>query len=343
MKKFFALLLSLVMVIGLVACGNDSSSTDSSTEESSGGETDKEPWKIALILPGVISDGGWNAGAYGSLEYLENAIGAETHYNENTTNSDAEEVIRNYATAGYDIIICHGSQFADQVMNIAPDFTDTRFIINSAVSYQEPNVCSLNLDYEQVGFLAGAMAALMSESGIVASMSGPELYANIHANVGFINGATYVNPDIDARVCYVEDTADLATAKELAKAYISEGVDVIRHGCDEAGLGVIEACEESGIYAIGNVLDQTDISPAVCTSIAQDLYSAIGALVESWWNGEPFVATSNLFGIADGNVGMCPYSDSVPQEVIDKMDTIVEGLKDGSIDATEGPGSAILE
>lgn len=339
MKRIISLLLALLMCATLFGCGSTAATDDVSNVE----DGEKKPWKIALILPGVISDNGWNAGAYGALTYLEDAIGAETAYNENTVNSDAEEVIRNYCSAGYNIIICHGSQFADQAMAVAPEFENVRFILNSTVMYQEPNVCSLNLDYEQVGFLAGAMAALMSENGKVASMSGPELYANIHANVGFVNGATYVNSDIDARTCYVEDTADLATAKELALAYIAEGVDVIRHGCNEAGLGVFEACEEKGIYAIGNVLDQRDSSSSVCTSIAQNLYSAIGILVENWWNGEEFVATSNLFGMKDGNVGMCPYSDAVPQEVIDRMNEIEAGLIDGSIDPTQGPGSELLK
>ncbi len=125
MKKLLAILLCLVMVLSLVACGG-SDDADKPDETKANEETkateeatkpDAEPTgdeelSIALILPGVITDESWNYTAYQGLEQLK-AEGYKTQYVENTDTSNCEAVAMNFVDEGYSLVIAHGSQFGD--------------------------------------------------------------------------------------------------------------------------------------------------------------------------------------------------------------------------------------
>ncbi|MCF6335054.1 MAG: BMP family ABC transporter substrate-binding protein, partial [Spirochaetales bacterium] len=61
--------------------------------------------KVAILLPGVITDQGWNTLAYNALKAMEKNLDAEIAYTENTPASDYEELFRGYANAGFDVIM----------------------------------------------------------------------------------------------------------------------------------------------------------------------------------------------------------------------------------------------
>lgn len=79
--------------------------------------------RIALIMVGSISDGGWNQLAYEGLADLD-AQGFDTAYVENVTQARIPEVVRGYADDGFDLIIGHGFEFGSAFTEIAPEYPD---------------------------------------------------------------------------------------------------------------------------------------------------------------------------------------------------------------------------
>ena len=85
--------------------------------------------KVAILLPGVITDQGWNTLAYNALKTVEKNLGAEIAYTENTPASDYEEIFRGYANAGFDVVMGHGYEFGDAALLVAKEFLDKYFIV----------------------------------------------------------------------------------------------------------------------------------------------------------------------------------------------------------------------
>ena len=64
MKKVLALILALVMVLSMAACGGEKAPEQNKPES---GEKTAADVKIVLLLPGEINDQGWNASNYAGV------------------------------------------------------------------------------------------------------------------------------------------------------------------------------------------------------------------------------------------------------------------------------------
>ena len=68
---------------------------------------------------------------------------------------------------------------------------------------------------------------------------------------GYCAGAIDANPDVTVQQMNANSFADSATGKSMANAEITNGADIVFQAAGATGLGVIEACQEAGVYAIG--------------------------------------------------------------------------------------------
>ena len=78
------------------------------------------------------------------------------------------------------------------------------FGVMNGNSFQEPNVAAYRFNTPETGFLAGAIAALYSQSAVV-GMIGGSTFPHIKDCVeAFAKGAEYINPDVKALTGYTE-------------------------------------------------------------------------------------------------------------------------------------------
>src|SRR5690554_4005147 len=188
MKRILALLIAVTLVLGLVVgCGQTVENEQPNVEngEAEVEQEESEKLKVALALAGPVNDMGWNASAFEGLKEAQEMFDIEATYQENVQQSDMEEVFRNYALSGYNLIIGHGFQFGDALKKVSEEFPETKFVVTSSDIFQEPNFASVNLDNEQKGFLAGAVAALLTESNIVGYIGGQEIPPIKGTAIGF--------------------------------------------------------------------------------------------------------------------------------------------------------------
>ena len=330
MKKWLSLVLSLAMVlsIGLTGCGGD---------DNEGGEGGNEysDMKIAALLAGPANDNGWNATAYNALTAICEKYGLEDlAYSESVAASDMEEFLRGYAQDGYNMIVAHGSQFVDAVHKVAPDFPDTAFVISYAGedAPQEPNVAGVGPINS--GVLAGAVAAAVSETGKIVMLGGEDTPSIAELVDMFEPGAKAVDPDITVETAYIGTLTDADRAKEVALGYANQGFDVVCASANNAGLGVLQAAEEAGIYAIGYNADQYEQAPdAVVVSVLRNFEGMFDNIFQEIAAGT-FEGKVYSYDIASGGTILSDWHgwDEKLPEGKAKVDEFLAAVESGELD-----------
>ena len=127
--------------------------------------------RAALLTAGPVSDAGWYAGAYEGLMLLRDSLGAQVSHQQTRTPAEFDEAFLSYASAGYDLIFAHGFEYQDAAMRAGEQFPNTTFIVSGGGRYAK-NVVPLIFQLEEASYLAGMVAAGMSESGIVGMVGG---------------------------------------------------------------------------------------------------------------------------------------------------------------------------
>ncbi len=129
MKKFFAMLLALVMVLGLVAC--TSSNNDAKKDDAQQGDAAKTEYKIAMITDyGDITDQSFNQTTYEACKAFAEDNNITFTYYKPAGNNTADRVamIEKAADEGYNVMVMPGYAFAGAIVEAAPKFKDVKFI-----------------------------------------------------------------------------------------------------------------------------------------------------------------------------------------------------------------------
>lgn len=259
----------LIIAMLATACGGGEAPAADSGEE-------QETIDVALLLPGPITDGGWDQLAYEGLEELSEEDGFNTAYTENITQAEIPEVTRGYADDGYDLIIGHGFEFGSAFLEIAPDYPDIWFFASTYKPQDEvpENVQYIDMAYFDAAYAAGTLAAMMSESGKVGFVGG----GDNPTQQGMMDAYIYAAEQQGAEGLGVVtgDYNDAAKGREAAVTMVGNGADVIWHAADVTGLGAIEGAVANDALVLGCYSDQLDQAP---DSLGSSLYMDLGPMV----------------------------------------------------------------
>ena len=307
-------------------------------------------FKVGMLLPGSISDQGWNALAHDGLKAIETELGAEISYVESLTPSDWEADFRSYAMQGYHLIFGHGYEYQEAAIAVAQDYPEIVFITSAGASGAiRENVSPIVFRLEQATYLLGMIAGMMTQTDKIGIIGGQELPSGNSTFIAFEGGVKSVNPDAVVQRAYVGDWENIAKAKELALTQIQDGVDFIFHNANEAGIGVFEAVvlpQDAGktVYAFGANRDQTAVSPRAVLAnavITPKAYVQLATAVQNrTFESKLYVFTMTT----DGAIALTynpALKDQVPEEVQQKVEEARQQILAGTleipqIDFTEG-------
>lgn len=290
----------------------------------------KDDFKVALLVTDSINDAGWNAAAYQGLLRIRDELGAKVVYSEKVGVADAEPALREFSSEGYDLILAHSFEYGDAVMKVAPDYPKTKYCVFTGI-VKAPNVCSIELLEHEDGYLAGALAALMTKTNKIGVIVGSDIPVMVRIVEAFKIGAKSVNPKIKVFDVYVGAWDDMAKGKEAARGMIENGADVIYHVADKTGLGAIQAAKEAGVWAIGSSADQSPVAPGtVLTSTTHDTALAYLKVAKAVKEGK-FEGKIYRMNLASGVLGLAPYAPSVPQSVRDKIAELKAKIVSGEL------------
>lgn len=326
MSKNVAKLLVVLMLLTLaLACGAPEA-TEVPTQVAA------EPLRVAAVFPGAINDQGFNQTGYDGLMQIKEQFGAEVAYGEKVAVADFVNTYRDFADQGYDVIIGHGFEFGDIALQVAPDYPDIKFIVDSNPVVSGPNIAGITGQTWQATYLLGVLAGSMTKTGHIGGIAGfdfPILVAQMEA---YKAGAQSVRPDVEVTVVYIGSFDDVTKAKEAALAQASAGVDVLFHIADAAGLGIIQAIEEQNIWGIGWGIDQNSLAPkniisSLISSGAELLVQDVAKVVDGTWTGEV-----RLYGLSTGVVGIADYHGLVPADVAAKVEEARQKIVSGELE-----------
>ncbi len=290
--------------------------------------------RIGLILAeGGLGDQSFNDAAFRGLMQAKDELGVDVVYVEPADIAEMEEHQRAFADLDLDLVIVIGFIHQSALVEVSADYPHINFAIVDDV-VDNPNVTSLVFEEHEGSFLVGVLAGLMSETNKVGFVGGMEVPLIRKFEVGFVEGATYANPDVEVLVNYAGAFDDPGRGRELAISQNERGADIVYHAAGGTGSGVIDAAVANGFYAIGVDSDQDYMAPGiVLTSMVKRVDTAVFEVIKSVVDGT-LEGGVRSFDIEDGGVGTSEFTytkDLIPESVFDAIEDAKAKIISGEI------------
>ncbi|MGH2449702.1 MAG: BMP family ABC transporter substrate-binding protein [Candidatus Limnocylindria bacterium] len=327
MKRFLAVL----VVAGLVAsaCG---------TIPGLGGA------KVGMVTDiGQLEDKSFNEFSWEGVQEGARRIGGSAQVIVTRDTADYAQNIQTFVDQDYDVIVTVGFLIGSDTMTAAQANPDVQFFgvdqfVDPATA--PPNYQGLLFNEAQAGYLAGLVAATISESGMIGAVGGrsdvPPVVAYIE---GYEKAAKSVNPSIEVIVDYTEDFNAPDKGEASARTMIGQGVDVIFQVAGLTGAGALRAACSAGIWGIGVDVDQYESLPdaqdCIVTSAEKKLLEATASAIVRWREEGP--QTENFINDASNDgIGYSPIRnlDPIPAGLEDMLQKALEDMKSGALDPT---------
>lgn len=279
MKKSFCLVLCFLLLTSFVFAGG-------AKEGGAQVEQGVKAHKVALIIENTIDDKGWCQAMHeGIVEAQKQLPGKiDYSYSEKMKPVDASSIARQYVADGFDLIIAHGAQYKNMIVELAAEYPNVSFAFGTSAEVVGNNVFTYMPESEETGYLSGLIAGLITKTntvGLVGPVDGGDA---ARYNRGFVLGVKKVNPGAKILVAHTGSFSDFVKAGELATTQIKSGADVLT-GSSQQAIGALRATAEyQNVLWLGQDLAQlsTEEGKARCVAASSYNYSAvIVGLIES--------------------------------------------------------------
>lgn len=327
-----------VMVFSLLTgCGGTAEPTE---------QVPTKTYRVALVIS-QLGDRSFLDSAARGIEMAKTEFpNIETKIIENQDVGEQQLAARAMAEEGYDLVITVGYGSADWTSEIAQEYPNAHFaIVDSTLLDAEgkelANGTGLTFREDEGSFTVGMAAAMLSKTGKIGYIGGMDVPLLRRFELGYIQGAQYVNPDIQVVSGWVGAFNDPTKGKELALTQYEEGVDIIFAAAGKSGEGVLAASAEKGLYSIGVDSDQCYIQPghviaSMMKMVDRAVFDTIKAMVEGNLAGG-----TRVYGLKEEAVGMC-YLYGIDQEFINNgPDDMAKMLQDEVIPAVKAAAEKI--
>ncbi len=302
------------------------------------------------VLVGMVTDMGgvddrsFNATSWAGVSKAIEELGVEGTYLESQQQTDYATNISQYIDQGADLIVTVGFLLADDTTAFAAENPETNFAIVDFPSVGS-NVLGLTFATDQAAFLAGYLAAGMTQTGKVGTFGGLEIPTVTIFMTGYAAGVDYYNEvhgtevevlGLDLFAGNFESTDD---GRRLGEDLIAAGADIIMPVAGPVGLGTAAAIVDNpGTMLIGVDTDfcisAEEYCPVTLTSVMKMMdvavFDAIKAVVDgNFPGGTDYVGT-----LDNGGVDIAPlheFDSVVPDELKSELEEVLAGLIDGSI------------
>ena len=327
MKKILALVLVLCMVFSLSVTA---SAADAKI-------------KVGMVTDvGGVNDKSFNQLAWEGLQALDPAA-FEVNYLESKTDADYQTNINTFIDEEYDLIITVGYMLADATREAAEDNPDQKFaIVDDSSCADLENVACLMFAQEERSYLVGLVAGSVTKSNTVGYVQGMVSEPMNLFGIGYITGVLEACPEATVLQYNANNFGDIAGGNTAAKDMITKGADVIYHAAGGTGNGVMNACDEAGIYGIGVDKDQrVELGLECIITSAMKRVDVACQDISKAVKDDAFEGGVHLYNLANDGVGIAPTTDVVPAEVLEKVEAakkaIIAGEKTIPTTAEECP------
>ncbi len=352
-KKFAAV--AAAAMLALSACSNDA---DNGGDGATGEDSPGTDYKACIVSDaGGWDDRSFNESAYNGLMAAKDELGIQTGTAESQSDADFAPNVDAMVADGCDMIIGVGfllEQPLEDAANENPDLAfglvDSTFTDGDFNPVTIDNARPLVFNTAEAAFLAGYVAAGVSETGTVATFGGMQIPSVAIFMDGFVDGVAYHNDQkgTDVKVlgwdkeaqtgAFTNSFDDQTLGKQQAQQFLDQGADVIMPVAGPVGLGAAAAIQETGdAYFIGVDSDWYETAPDyaefILTSVMKEISASVQDTVKAGVEGT-FSSDSYIGTLENGGVGIAPYHDLdslVSDELKAEVEDITEQIKSGEI------------
>lgn len=259
---------------------------------------------------------------------------------------DAEESMRDMIHQdGVRVIFATSYGYLDPyVFRVARESPEVQFF-HCGGSYREgvdpPNVGVYFGFIDEVEYLAGVTAGLMTQTGrlgFVAAKPIPQVLRNINS---FMLGARSVHPSASMKVIFTGDWVLPVREAEAASSLADQGADVLT-GHTGSPRVIVQVAERRGIWATGYQFDQSVVAPHRFLTGAEwswgVVYEQYAQMIHEGRSVTSGTIPRRLTGtLKDGFCRLSPFGPAVTPEVRRKVAEIQQELVNGSRAIYQGP------
>ncbi len=302
------------------------------------------PVNVGIILNGDMTENSLNWQGVQGLLRAETEFGVVgTVY----TSTDPTEIISDSLQCALDLNdLCIGVGFmtTEAISISASVHTATIFVNIDGMYLSYPlNLRAVSFASEDAAYMAGTLAALMSQSEILGDLGGMVIPPVTAFTEGFKNGAQCADPGITTIISYTNNFNDPVMGAQFAQGMITRGADVVFAAAGGTGDGAIITTTQSGVWAIGVDTDQyiTLFDSGTVTGSNYLLTSAMKHYDNAVFNtisdvvSSAFTPGNVIYGLAASGVGLAPFHETeefIPLGVRTWLELVSHAISDGRIE-----------
>ena len=331
-RRTFATTMGVGALAALAGCGGGGGAE--------GGAADDESLVIRMVTDtGGVNDQSFNQLAWAGMQQLASDNGWDVDYYESKQDSDFATNLDKAVDDGSSLVWAVGFAMSDAVNEAAEANPDVLFgSIEGANTSGAENLVAVGFRSQEPSFAVGYIAARMSESGKVGFIGGVTGETIAAFEYGYKAGIDYANAENGTNVAcqaqYVESFGDAGKGKAIAQKMIKDGCDVLFAAAGQSGVGMLEACNDAGVYSIGVDAVQAALFPDYTTIIASALKRTDNVIVQlsnGLIDGSVTGGETIVMGAAEDAVGLADTHDKLPDDIYEAALELFEKIKAGEI------------
>ena len=361
MKRTISLLLALVMVFGLVACG---AKTETKAPEAAAPAENAAPaedaLKVMYLVNGSLGDKGFFDSAASGINMMASELGAETKIVEMGRDETSYE--SNYLDVSdqdWDLIVSGTFSVKELAQEIAVQYPDKEYLVFDVTidfdAVTTNNMIGLAYYSNQGAFLSGVLAAKMlleaedakidatnKTLGFIGSMDTPGINDFL---VGYLEGVKYVDPSIKVLCSYVGSFEDVTKCMEMTTQLYNQGAQIVYAPVSQSILGSATAAANCDKYLIAcdqdlySQLAESDAKLAanIVTSSLKNVGESLFTAVKSLQDGTMVMGNNYTLGLDSGAVGLAKnanYEAIVPEAIRTAIEEVEGKIISGELEVS---------
>ena len=356
-----------ISALVLTACGAAPEAASSGSPSSGGSSA---PAGAADFTGCIVSDSGgfddrsFNQSSYDGLLQAQKDLGIQVKKAESKAATDFAPNLNSMVKGGCNLTITVGFLLSDDTKKVAAANPEKHFAIVDDNAIDAKNVKPIIYDTAQAAFLAGYLAAGMTETGKVATYGGMNIPTVTIFMDGYADGVKYYNEKKSKNVqvlgwdvakqtgTFTGDFENQGTGKNTTLTFANEGADIIMPVAGPVGLGTMDAVKElnaggkkaSVIWVDADGFESlASGNQFVMSSVIKEMGKSVEDVVTADVNGK-FDSTPYVGTLENGGVSLAPFHDfdsKVPAELKTELDQLKSDIIAGTVkvDSPSSPKS----
>lgn len=322
-------------------------------------ETDAAYNAAIISSPAGFDDNAFNDNARDGLREAAEDFDLAINDVEETEEAEYGSIQAELAEQGiYDVIVMVGQQHYDPLVDNADEYPDQNWmLINDHVAGADNVSGWIEMNHE-MSFLAGVAAGTLtahdldhegsttdSSENVVGFVGGEDIDLINAFETSYIEGAEWVNDDVEVLTGYGGSFSDTSAANDVAASQIDDGADIVWHAASAAGAGAFSAAQDNDRFALGVDVDQSItedqyadvILGSAVKALNEATYDVVSAVVDDDWAS---VSGEQNLSIEQGGIDFVTgqaFDGDLPAALDENLDDARDAFIAGEIELTCGP------